>query len=127
MATAKKPTTSRRKPAAKRPTTAEQLAQLSAKMEEMATTYQAELEHQQKRYHELVTTAQEQMAALVGAAQAASTPKPAAPAPKPQAVWHEENGEKLLILNQAAADFFSKLFENFGVLAEELQKKLSTK
>ena len=114
MATAKKP-------AAKRPSTTQQLAMLSEKMEEMTRSYQEQLEDQQRRYNELVDAAQQQMEALVGAAQISNNPKPA---PKPQAVWHEENGEQLLVLNKPAAEFFMKIFENVGVLAEELQKQI---
>ena len=116
--------TSAKKPAAKRPTTTQQLAMLSEKMEEMARSYQEQLEDQQRRYNELVDAAQRQMQALVGAAQTTNNPRPV---PKPQAVWHEENGEQLLVLNKPAADFFMKIFENVGVLAEELQKQIGAK
>ena len=121
MATPKKKAAPKKRPAAsKRPTTTQQLEQLSKKMEEMTQTYQQELLNQQQRYNDLVDQAQKQMAALVGASQ----PKPP---PKPQAVWHEEGGEKLLVLNQAAADFFTKIFENVGVLADALQKQMKEK
>lgn len=90
-----------------------------AKMDSMVDEYNQRMSEATKQYMDLVEQAQKQMADMSLAAQPVKR--------KPQAIWHEESGEKLLILNKEAADFFSEIFNNLGVLTNELQKKIAGK
>lgn len=104
-----------------KPVTEEELIEsVEARMQHMMQSYQEHMEAATKKYTELVEEAHDKMLEMTQAAQ----PKPKR---QPQAIWHDEGGEKLLILNKEAADFFMNIFENLGLLTVELEKKLGSK
>ena len=80
--------------------------------------YEQIMDDKIQQYEAVVAKAQADLTALVQAATA-SQPKPVQ---KPEASWSDVNGEQYLVLNKAAAEFFSDLFEQVGVLATELGK-----
>jgi len=86
-------------------------AELAAQM----TEYQRVMDEKIAQYDALVADAQSQLDAIVKAAN----PEPIV---KPEAQWTEANGNKLLVLNESAAEFFQAIFEQVGVLATELGK-----
>jgi succinylglutamate desuccinylase len=90
-------------------TAAEQMASQMAE-------YQKIMGESMAQYEALVAKANSDLEKLVMAAS------PAPPIEKPEAQWTESNGHELLVLNKAAAVFFSAIFEQVGVLAAELGK-----
>lgn len=87
---------------------------------EQMELYQKTMADSLAKYEELVADAQSQLEAIVQAA----TPKPKI---KPEAQWTEANGNKLLVLNEEAANFFMAIFDQVGVLAKELAKLTPSK
>jgi len=85
-------------------------------LEEATAAYQKVMDESIAQYNALVDKAQSDLNALVQAAN----PQPQV---KPEAQWIEaKDGQQLLILNAAAAEFFSAIFDQVGVLAQELGK-----
>lgn len=83
---------------------------------EMMETYQKVMDEKVQQYDAMVRNAQQQMAALV----AASQPPPQR---KPESQWVESaEGERHLVLNKEAAEFFGEIFEMVGKLATALAK-----
>jgi len=98
---------------------------LKAHVEKVEAAFSKAMTENMQQYmnhvNDMIAQSQREMAEMIGQAQAVNNPKPANK-PKPQAIWAEEQGEKLLILNEPAAQFFQNIFENVGALTKELEK-----
>ena len=96
---------------------AEELAQAH---EQMIASYQKVTTDAQAQFEAMVAKAQADLAKLVASANAQVD---SAPAPvKPAAQWVRSNDEQVLVLNKAAAEFFSAIFDQIGGVAVELAK-----
>jgi len=87
-------------------------------MAEAMVEYQKMLDDNIAKYEDMVIKAQKDLEALVQAA----TPQLPKPPQPPEAEWTEANGNKFLVLNVAAAEFFTAIFQQLGVVAAELGK-----
>ena len=111
----------KRKPRAPaKPKAEEPENELDTLAEKMAE-YQTLLADNITKYEEMVADATSQLDAMVKAAT------PAAPKEKvqvkPECQWLEKDSGKYLVMNEAAAEFFGAIFEQVGVLANELSKQ----
>ena len=96
---------------------ADELDTLADKMSE----YQQMLSDNIEKYEGMVAKATAELDAMV---KAATPPKPEEKAEiKPECAWLEKDSGKYLVMNEAAADFFGAIFEQVGVLANELSKQ----
>ena len=97
------------------------LEELTAVHSKMLESYQKATADAQKQFEDMVAKAQADLAKLMASAnaQVAAAPPPV----KPAAQWvTAKDNEQLLVLNKPAADFFSAIFEQVGVIAVELSK-----
>lgn len=85
--------------------------------------YQNVMAQSIKQYEDMVAKAQADLAKIVAAASPTQPP----PQMKPEAQWTEANGNELLVLNKAAAEFFSAIFEQVGVVAQHLAEIANAK
>jgi len=85
-------------------------------MAEQVAEYQATMKKNIADYEAMVAKASADLDSLVNAV----TPKP--PIPQPECEWTETEGGKYLVMNVPAAEFFQAIFEQVGVLANELGK-----
>ena len=88
-------------------------------MAEQMAEYQTVMQDSIAAYDQMVAKATEDLAKLVQAA----TPTPPPPKVAPECQWVEQDSGKYLVMNVAAAEFFQAIFEQVGVLANELQKQ----
>jgi len=88
---------------------------VAAQMEQQMANYQNMLDDNIAKYEAMVDKAHHDLELLVQAA----TPQTQQ---RPEAQWTESNGQKLLVLNMAAAEFFTAIFEQMGKVATELGK-----
>ena len=86
-------------------------------MEKSMANYQKVMEETIAKHEAMVKKAHADLEALVQA----GTPKPPKPH-KPECQWTDVNGTKLLVLNEAAAEFFTAIFQQMGTVATELGK-----
>jgi hypothetical protein len=86
----------------------------AASMAEQMAAYQKVMDDKIAQYDKLVEDAQRELGAIVKAANP--------PTQKPEAEWTEAHGNKYLVLNVAATEFFMAIFEQVGALAAELSK-----
>jgi hypothetical protein len=117
MTTLKAKAKAKRKPRAK-PTPADINAAAELMAEQMSN-YQDILADSMTRYEEMVAKASADLDKLVRTA----TPVPPKEKIKPECQWLEKDSGKYLVMNEAAAEFFGAIFEQVGVLANELQKQ----
>ena len=105
--------------AARKPAKPKTMDDVVAEMASQMQAYQDHMKSSMQQYEALVAKATSDLDKLVAAA---ATP-PATPAPpKPECQWTETDSGKYLVMNTAAADFFSAIFQQVGVLAQELEK-----
>ena len=97
-----------------------EVEQLAAAHEKMLESYQQATANAQKEFEAMVAKAQDDLAKLVASAnsQVENAPEPV----KPAAQWIETKDEQVLVLNKAAAEFFSAIFDQIGGVAVELAK-----
>jgi hypothetical protein len=96
------------------------LKALESRMDEVMSAYEKQLADYHLKYQEMVDDANRQMLQLVEKAQ---TQTKRAPKQKPETVWTAGNdGEPLLIMNKAAADYMATVFDSVGDLVKELDK-----
>lgn len=96
--------------------TQKSIDQIAAQHAEMMASYQNMIDESMAKYNAMVTEAQASLSKLVAASQPV-------PVRKPETVWTEAaDGEKLLIMNKEAVDFFNNIFELMGKVAAELSK-----
>ena len=106
--------------AARKPAAPKSMDDVIAQMSEQMQAYQDHMQSSMQQYEALVAKATSDLDKLVAAA---ATPPPAPPAPQtPECQWTENDSGKYLVMNVAAAEFFSAIFQQVGVLAQELQK-----
>lgn len=99
--------------------------ELAAAHEKMLASYQKATSDAQKQFEDMVAKAQRDMATLIASANAQVQ---SAPAPvKPAAQWVKSKDEEVLVLNRAAAEFFSAIFDQIGGVAVELAKMAKAK
>jgi hypothetical protein len=91
----------------------------AANMAEQMAAYQKVMDDKIAQYNKLVEDAQRELGAIVKAANP--------PTQKPECEWTETEGGKYLVMNVAAAEFFQAIFEQVGVLANELAKQTKGK
>ena len=97
-----------------------EIEELAAAHEKMLESYQKATANAQKEFEAMVAKAQADLTKLVASANAQVE---SAPAPvKPAAQWVRSNDEEVLVLNKAAAEFFSAIFDQIGGVAVELAK-----
>ena len=77
----------------------------------------------EKQFQDLVEQERKRLEKLVGEAEVENRKAKQ----KPQAVWTEQGGERLLILNEAAADQFNNVFDILNDLIPELNKLVKRK
>jgi len=104
--------------AARKPATPKNMDDVVAQMAEQMQAYQDHMANSIQQYDALISKAQSDIEKLV---QAATPPAPPAPQ-TPECQWTETDSGKYLVMNTAAAEFFSAIFQQVGVLAQELQK-----
>lgn len=88
---------------------------------------QQNMEKYMQHVNGLIEQSQKDMQKLIQEAQGDKPVEKQEEKPRPQAVWTEEQGQKLLVLNEAAASFFMAIFDNVGELTKELEKLTSKK
>jgi hypothetical protein len=92
---------------------------MTAAAEQMASQvaeYQATMKKNIEDYEAMVAKASADLDSLVRAV----APKP--PPSQPECEWTETDSGRYLVMNVAAAEFFQAIFEQVGVLANELGK-----
>ena len=104
--------------AVRKPATPKTMDDVVAQMAGQMQAYQDHMQASIQQYEDLVSKASADIEKLV---QAATPPVPPAP-PKPECQWTETESGKYLVMNTAAAEFFSAIFQQVGVLAQELEK-----
>jgi hypothetical protein len=87
-----------------------------ADIAEQMALYQKTMADSMAQYEALVADATNQLSAIV---KAANPPPPS----QPECEWTETEGGRYLVMNVAAAEFFQAIFEQVGVLANELGKQ----
>ena len=108
-----------RKPAKPEATMADMVAEMEANMK----GYQQAMSDSVAKYECLVSEATANLNRLVEAAKPAPKPAPV----QPIAQWIDADDEKCLVLNVAAAEFFTAIFAQVGKVASELAKMAPTK
>ena len=94
--------------------------QLNALMKE----HERRLDQAQQQFEATVATAQNQLNSILGAVTQVAE-KPPEPA-KPEAVFTTaEDGERLMVMNEAAVDFMTKLFDLMQGVVQDLSKLLN--
>ena len=103
---------------ARKPAKPTSMDDVIAEMAEQMKAYQDHMQASMQQYENLVAKASSDLEKLVQAATPPATPAPQ----KPECQWTETESGKYLVMNTAAAEFFSAIFQQVGVLAQELQK-----
>ena len=103
-----------------------EVEELAAAHDKMLESYQKATANAQKEFEAMVAKAQNDLAKLIASANQQVTQAP--PPVKPAAQWIKaKDDEELLVLNKPAAEFFSAIFEQIGVIAVELSKMSNKK